>query len=69
MGLLSTKCFSMNPNFSANCMDGGGEISKESIDWSVDEGASAAEYLACSTNGIGCPNNVYYTNGGCAQFT
>jgi len=56
------ECDATNPIFSAFCADGGGQISRESVDWGDVEGAPAVEYEVCTTNGIECTDADYYSN-------
>mmetsp|Transcript_29514 Transcript_29514/g.45657 ORF Transcript_29514/g.45657 Transcript_29514/m.45657 type:complete len:636 (-) Transcript_29514:621-2528(-) len=56
------ECNTSNPNFQVYCTDNGGELSKKSVDWGDVEGALPAEYEVCTTDGVECAENDYYTS-------
>jgi len=55
-------CNTSNPNFQVYCTDNGGELSKKSVDWGDVEGTLPAEYEVCTTDGVECTENDYYTS-------
>ena len=56
------ECNTTNPNFQVYCTDNGGELSTKSVDWGDVEGAPPAEYEVCTTDGVECTENDYYTS-------
>lgn len=55
------ECNVTNPNFQVYCTDNGGELSQKSVDWGDVQGSPPAEYEVCTTDGVECTENDYYT--------
>ena len=63
---LRSQCDTTHPNFAVYCADNGGELSQESVDWGEVEGAPAAEYEVCNSNGESCTDYDYYALNSCS---